>query len=296
MTAIQLGAHLIMRKYKRKLSVVKRQLRRHYPDLYIYLVIIIFIFTIFVVSNAGFFIASIKRLFHGSAGKIDWHDWKLIDEDDRRTGPGEHGEPAYLKWYPEISKQINDTHGFNGYLGDKIALNRSLKDLRPVEYVQSIQSNSNLFQLFFLFLTFRCKYERHSSKLPSVSVIVIFHNEHLSTLLRTAYSVWNRTPAKLLVEIILVDDASTIEDLKDDLTKYIETYMPIVTLVRVHQRSGLIKAREIGANVARGEVLVFLDAHCEAYHNWLPPLLGLYSKNLLLLHTKPNQMFQIWAK
>lgn len=114
--------------------------------------------------------------------------------------------------------------------------------------------------------------------MPSVSVIVIFHNEHLSTLLRTAWSVWNRTPAKLLVEIVLVDDASTIEDTQDDLTKYIETNMPIVTLVRVHKRSGLIKAREIGAKVARGEVLVFLDAHCEVYHNWLPPLLGLYSQ------------------
>lgn len=135
------------------------------------------------------------------------------------------------------------------------------------------------FNFDFFFLAFRCKYQRHSAELPSVSVIVIFHNEHLSTLLRTVYSVWHRTPAKLLVEIVLVDDASSIEDLQDDLTKYIETYMPIVTLVRVHKRSGLIKAREIGAKVARGEVLVFLDAHCEAYHNWLPPLLGLYSKN-----------------
>ena len=105
---------------------------------------------------------------------------------------------------------------------------------------------------------------------------MIFHNEHLSTLLRTVYSVWNRTPADLLTEIVLVDDASTIEELQDDLTKYVKTYMSIVTLVRAHQRSGLIKAREIGAKVARGEVLVFLDAHCEAYHNWLPPLLGLY--------------------
>lgn len=135
MTAIRLEANLLLRKYKRKLSVLKRQFVRYYPDFYIYFVIIIFIFTIFAVSNAGFFITSIKRLFHSSNGKIDWHDWKLIDEDDRRTGLGEHGESAYLHWYPDATKQINDTHGFNGYLGDKIALNRSLKDLRPVEYV-----------------------------------------------------------------------------------------------------------------------------------------------------------------
>lgn len=136
MSAIQFGANLIMRKYKRKFSVLRRQLWRYNSDFYIYFVIIVFIFTIFAVSNAGFFFASIKRLFHGSDGKIDWHDWKLIDEEDRRTGLGEHGEPAYLPSYPDMTKQINDTHGFNGYLSDKIALNRSIKDLRPVEYVE----------------------------------------------------------------------------------------------------------------------------------------------------------------
>lgn len=145
-------------------------------------------------------------------------------------------------------------------------------------------SNSILFSFPLQFFTFRCKYERHSAELPSVSVIVIFHNEHLTTLLRTAYSVWKRTPAKLLTEIVLVDDASTIEDLHDDLLKFIKTYMPIVTLVRVSERIGLIKAREIGAKVARAEVLVFLDAHCEVYHNWLPPLLGLYHFILLRTH------------
>lgn len=62
---------------------------------------------------------------------IDWHDWKLIDKDSLRIGLGEHGQPAYLPFYPAYTKDINDTVGYNGYLSDKIALNRSLKDLRP---------------------------------------------------------------------------------------------------------------------------------------------------------------------
>lgn len=106
-------------------------------------------------------------------------------------------------------------------------------------------------------------------------MIIAFHNAHLSTLLRTCYSVWFRSPAEILTEIILVDDASTIEDLGNELTDYITAHLPIVKLIRLKERSGLIKARTIGALAAKSEILAFLDSHCEVYHNWLPPLLGL---------------------
>lgn len=79
----------------------------------------------------------------------------------------------------------------------------------------------------------------------------------------------------LLKEIILVDDASTLDGLSEALREFIDKHMPIVQLIKLNKRSGLIRARVIGAQAAKGEVLVFLDSHCEVYHNWLPPLLGM---------------------
>ena len=114
--------------------------------------------------------------------------------------------------------------------------------------------------------------------MPSTSVIICFHNEAWSTLLRTVHSIFNRTTDSLIHEIILVDDQSTFEELKEKLQRYV-TKFPKIKLVRTVEREGLIRARMLGAKHATGDVLVFLDSHCEVNKDWLPPLLDRIKEN-----------------
>ena len=64
--------------------------------------------------------------------------------------------------------------------------------------------------------------------LPQTSVIVCFHNEAWSVLLRSVHSILNRSPDSILLEIILVDDASTMDHLKKDLEDYMAQYPKVI--------------------------------------------------------------------
>ncbi|XP_057602907.1 polypeptide N-acetylgalactosaminyltransferase 13 isoform X2 [Hippopotamus amphibius kiboko] len=170
-----------------------------------------------------------------------------------QEGPGEMGKAVLIpKDDQEKMKELFKINQFNLMASDLIALNRSLPDVRLEG----------------------CKTKVYPDELPNTSVVIVFHNEAWSTLLRTVYSVINRSPHYLLSEVILVDDASERDFLKLTLENYVKNLEVPVKIIRMEERSGLIRARLRGAAASKGQVITFLDAHCECTLGWLEPLLA----------------------
>eukprot|EP00064_Thunnus_orientalis_P010096 superscaffoldBa00001337_g10122 len=115
--------------------------------------------------------------------RVDWHDYEAMRKDAARMGNGEQGKPFPLTDADRMDQAYRE-NGFNIYISNRISLNRSLPDIRHLN----------------------CKQKLYVEKLPNTSIIIPFHNEGWSSLLRTVHSVLNRSPPQLIAEIILVDD------------------------------------------------------------------------------------------
>nr|XP_057938921.1 N-acetylgalactosaminyltransferase 7 isoform X1 [Doryrhamphus excisus] len=175
------------------------------------------------------------------------------------NGPGEGAKSLVLG--PEFKETIQASikeFGFNMVASDMISLDRTISDIRHEE----------------------CKYWHYDERLLTSSVVIVFHNEGWSTLMRTIHSVIKRTPRRYLAEIVMIDDFSSKVHLKERLEMYIKQWNGLVKLYRNEKREGLIQARSIGAKKAdKGQVLIYLDAHCEVGVNWYAPLVAPISED-----------------
>lgn len=167
-----------------------------------------------------------------------------------------------VSFFPMSSQAMTYTaYQFNVLLSNRLPLKRDVPDTRPIE-CKSMYSEDREYDL------------------PTVSVIIPFHNEAWSVLLRGLQSILNRSSSTLLKEVILVDDKSTLNFLQKTLEVYLKSLRDSrVVLIRKEKRDGLMTARMAGARQATGDVLVFLDAHVEVNVKWLEPLLEAIKKD-----------------
>ena len=183
--------------------------------------------------------------------------FKEASEGERKnpdSWPGENGRgvviPPSLK---KLSEKRFKENQFNILASDLMALNRSVPDQRSSA----------------------CKNREYRTDLPTTSIIIVYHNEGNSTLLRGLVSIIRMSPHRYLKEIILVDDASEDREyLHKPLDEFVKTLDVPVKIFRNEKRLGLMKSRIVGADAATGDTMTFLDAHIECTRGWLVPLLA----------------------
>lgn len=171
--------------------------------------------------------------------------------------------PLFKTWGSNLSEKdqreaqaLFEKYGYNTYLSDRLPLDRDLPETRHEG----------------------CLKKSYPKDLPSVGVVLIYLDEALSILKRALRSIIDRTPKNLLKEIIMVDDHSSNEDLKEDLDVYVkslEKENPTlrITRIRHHKQQGLSYARASGWRAATADVVAILDAHIEVHKMWVEPLL-----------------------
>ncbi|KAK6636477.1 Polypeptide N-acetylgalactosaminyltransferase 2 [Polyplax serrata] len=184
--------------------------------------------------------------YQGRSDNINNHNHNTFKYDDRQTWQY-FDEKAYIRG--NALGEGEDPYfrnKFNQSASDHLPSNREIPDTRGQA----------------------CKRKKWRTDLPPTSVVITFHNEARSTLLRTIVSVMNRSPEHLIKEIILVDDFSDNPSDGEELAK-----IQKVRLVRNEKREGLMRSRVRGADLATAPILTFLDSHVECNINWLEPLL-----------------------
>uniref|UniRef100_F6VV46 Polypeptide N-acetylgalactosaminyltransferase n=1 Tax=Ciona intestinalis TaxID=7719 RepID=F6VV46_CIOIN len=179
-----------------------------------------------------------------------------------RDEPGEFGHPFIIphRMGASVERQVEEgyrRHAFNVLVSDVISVHRNLGDKR--EDVCKTQD------------------KQYTRPLPTMSVVICYKNEAFSTLIRTLYSVLESVPAVLLKEVILIDDFSG-NDFTEAVMKEIEE-LSLVKLSRNTEHLGIVKSRIKGAKMAAGDVIAFLDSHCECYEGWAEPLLDRISRD-----------------
>lgn len=125
----------------------------------------------------------------------------------------------------------------------------------------------------------------HSHKyqqLPVATLVIVFNDYEFYDAKLTLTSILRDVDlSQLVTEILLVDDASSREQVLQDTQNYIRSVsrsFPVVRLVRLRMRVGRVRARSLAVDEhVTNDVVVCVDAGVLCGRGWLSPLLELVS-------------------
>ncbi|EZG57967.1 putative polypeptide N-acetylgalactosaminyltransferase [Gregarina niphandrodes] len=168
--------------------------------------------------------------------------------------------PLSFKMTREQKRDAHEGYCFNRRVSESLALDREIADYNTAE----------------------CKAKDYGDvELPRADVVIVFHNEDLSVLLRSVHSILNRTPPELLGEIVLFNDASNDTShswLFTELPYHVKN-LPKTRLIYGSRRRGLMMARIEGTRYTSSPVVVYLDSHIECARGWMEPMVYEIAKN-----------------
>ena len=225
----------------------------------------------FDVTRSPLVPTSPSAITNGKGGTQSTRNMLLSETDVSSLGMilNDHDEKEFLQ---------NKKHAFNAFLSSRLPLNRDVPDFRYVFVVPPVTLSvfllRDLHRVVLIHRNPKCMLQSFHLPPITASIVICFHEEAKSALLRTVSSVVSRTADILLKEIILIDDASISDELQKSLQSELLHLSSKINFIQLPTREGLIRARMSGARQATGDVLVFLDSHTEVGNYWLEPLLS----------------------
>lgn len=185
----------------------------------IFLICLLFYFII-INTNSNNAVEKSTNDFYVEFGKFNQNYEQLIRLDIAKQ-VGKLGDDGKAVTLTGASKEIGEKQlkkiALNEELSEHLSYNRTTPDARNP-------------------LCRNLVYDLNS--LPTASVVIIFYNEPYSVIVRTIHSVLNTCDRRILKEVILVDDGSTLEDDKGKLDYYIDSRLPtdVVKILRLKSR------------------------------------------------------------
>ncbi|KAH8307149.1 hypothetical protein KR044_006054 [Drosophila immigrans] len=148
-------------------------------------------------------------------------------------------------------------YGYNAWLSERLPLRRELPEVRDS----------------------RCLNIEYDHEPETVSIVVIFRNEQLATLLRMLHSLRDTTNMTLIGELIVINDYSDMGIWREELSRraftlYVKHYIcSELQMFHMEDQMGLVRARRFATRESQCDNLVFVDANVEFTAGWLEPLL-----------------------